>query len=459
MERREFLRKSLTGAAVADPFLGDVRGANDQVRVGIIGLGSRGDYELRIFSKLKDARVVALAEVYQPLLDRAVAQTEGKADGYQDFRRILDRKDIDAVVVSTPDHWHALASIMACQAGKDVFCEKPLTHTIHEGRMMVKAARKYNRIIATGSQQRSAPHFQKVVEMIRGGYIGQVSAITCWNTGNASPRGNGNPPDSDPPPGMNWDLYLGPAPKVPYNRNRHTWNYRWYWDYSGGMMTDWGAHHLDIIHWAMGVDAPLSASAVGGRFCLKDNCETPDTLTTIFQYPGFTVQFDNRVANARNVEGRPNGIVFYGTNGTIVIDRESWEVVPEHDPFLPPAMDRVEAQVKLGSIVWPVGFDRSKKIETVLRCQAMRETGIKIDPSFQEVHVQNFLDCVRSRKLPVADVEIGHRSVTACHIGVIAYRLGRTVRWDGKQETFIGDTEAQAMLTKKYREPWSLPAV
>jgi len=459
MERRGFLQQGVAAAAASGPFIGEVRGANDRIGVAIIGLGSRGNYELRTCAKFEDVRVVALAEVYKPLLDRALPLAPGKPDGYQDFRRVLERKDVDAVFVSTPDHWHAPAAIMACQAGKDVYCEKPLSHTIHEGRMMVKAARKYNRVMATGSQQRSAEHFQKVVEMVRSGYIGRVSAIECWNTGNAAPWGAGKPPDSDPPPGMDWDLYLGPAPKVPYNRNRHTWNYRWFWDYSGGWMTDWGAHHMDIIHWAMKVDWPETASAAGGRYGSNDNCQTPDTLSTVFQYPGFTVEYRVRIANNRYVESRSNGVTFYGANGTIVIDRASWEVYPEFDPPFTPDMDRVDAMVKTGNVAWPVGWDRNKKIEPVARCRAARQDGIRIDPPAQEAHVRNFLDCVRSRKLPVADVEIGHRSVTACHIGVIAYRLGRTVRWDGKQEVFPGDAEAQAMVTKKYREPYTLPAV
>jgi len=372
---------------------------------------------------------------------------------------MLDRKDIDVIIVSTPDHWHAPATIMACQAGKDVLCEKPLTHTIHEGKMMIKAARKYNRVVQTGSQQRSAPHFQKVVEMIRGCYIGQISAIECWNTGNASPKGTGKPPDGEPPPGMNWDLYLGPAPKVPYNRNRHIWNYRWFWDYSGGMMTDWGSHQIDVIHWAMGVDAPLSASAVGGRFCLKDNCETPDTLSTVFQYPGFTVEYRMRSMNSRYSEGRSYGIVFYGTNGTLVLDRSSWEVFPEFSQPFDADIDRVEALLKMGTVAVPAGYDRTRKFEPVARCKAARETGISIDPGAQVAHVKNFIECVRSRKRPVCDVEIGHRSATACHIGVIAYKLGRTVHWDAKLETFPKDSEAQSLETKKYRKPYTLPEV
>jgi hypothetical protein len=230
MERRQFLM-----AAAAAP----LAAASDPVRLGFIGLGSRGTYELEICSRTPGAQIVAVADVYQPLIDKAVAFTQGKAAGYQDFRKLLERKDIDAVFVSTPDHWHAPAAILACQAGKDVFCEKPLSHTLHEGQMMVKAARKYNRVFQTGSQQRSAPHFQKVVELIQKGHIGKIAHVECWNTEQDGPEGAGKQSTGAPPEGLNWDLYLGSAPKVPYNRNRFIWNYRWFWDYSGGMMTDW----------------------------------------------------------------------------------------------------------------------------------------------------------------------------------------------------------------------------
>jgi predicted dehydrogenase len=453
MQRRNFI------GGLAAPFLNSARAAGDPVRVGVIGLGTRGTYELEICLRTPDAKVLAVADVYQPLVDKYVAASNGGIAGYRDFRRILDRKDIDAVFVSTPDHWHAPATIMACQAGKDVFCEKPLGHTIHEGQVMVKAARKYGRVVQTGSQQRSALHFQKVVELVQKGHIGQVTAIECWNEENGTPEGAGNPPDGDPPEGMDWDMYLGPAPKVPYNRNRFIWHYRWFWDYSGGMMTDWGAHHMDIIQWAMRVDGPRSAGAAGGRFCLKDNCETPDTLMTLLEYPGFIVRYSVRQGNSRRLEGRPNGIAFYGTNGTLIVDRGSWEVVPENMPRFPNDYDRVEAWVKGGNVAAPFGFDRSVRTPARPRCEAMQETGLRIDPSCQEAHIQNFLDCVRSRQRPVADVEIGHRSATACHVGNIAYRLGRKVRWDAKAETFPGDAEAQSMMTKKYRRPWTLPSV
>lgn len=332
MKRRDFIKSSAALIASSGPVLGSGQGANDRIRVGLIGVGGRGLYELSVCQNNPGCEVVAVADAYRPLVDMAVQRLGKKATGYGDFRRILDRKDIDAVFVSTPDHWHALATIMACQAGKDVYCEKPLTHTIQEGRRMVEAARKYNRVVQTGSQQRLAPHFQKVVQLIQSGYIGKVTMVECWNVMNDTPEGIGNPPDSDPPEGLDWDLYLGPAPKVPYNRNRFIWYYRWFWDYSGGMMTDWGAHHMDVVQWAMGVDAPKAANAVGGNFVLKDNRQTPDTFMANFEYPGFVARYTVRNGNRLPLEGRDYGLMFYGSLGTLVVDRSSYAVLPEMRP-------------------------------------------------------------------------------------------------------------------------------
>ncbi len=450
MQRRAFVQQGAAGA-----FGGNVRGANDRIVVGQIAAGARGLYEIEVCLRTPKVEIAAVADVFEPVARRAAQKAGGRCEAYSDFRRILDRKDIDAVFVSAPDHWHAIPTILACQAGKDVYCEKPLSHTIEEGRRMVAAARRYNRVVQTGSQQRSAPHFAKVVELIRGGHIGKVSYVECWNVGNESPEGIGNPPDEAPPAGLHWDLYLGPAPKVPYNRNRYVWNYRWFWDYSGGMMTDWGAHHMDVVHWAMGVDAPLSVTAAGGRFVLQDNRQTPDTFLAVLEYPGFTAVYRHRAANARRIEGRVYGMLFHGSLGTLVVDRSSYEVIPEMQ------VDRGMLRADpVGELLASLRGERPArgKPQPVPQCQPLQQTGISIDPSSQEAHVRNFFECIRSRQRPVADVEIGHRSVTACHLGVMAYKLGRKIRWDPARERVVGDQEAQALTTKRYRAPWSLPA-
>jgi predicted dehydrogenase len=453
MKRREFLTDGGLAAVFAP---GRVLGANDRIVVGQIGCGARGLYEVEVCLRTPGVEIAAVADVFEPVVNKTLEKLGGRAQGYTDFRRILERKDIDAVFVSTPDHWHAIPTILACQAGKDVYCEKPLSHTIEEGRRMVDAARKYKRVAQTGSQQRSAPHFRKIVELIQSGHIGKVSLVECWNVGNESPEGIGNPPDEDPLPGLDWDMYLGAAPKVRYNRNRFVWNYRWFWDYSGGMMTDWGAHHMDIVHWAMGVEAPLAACATGGKFCLKDNRETPDTFTAVFDYPGFTATYSHRAVNARRLEGRVYGMLFHGSLGTLVVDRSSYEVIPEMK--LDRGMLRADAVDELLASLRGERLARGKP-QFAPQCKALRETDISIDPSSQEAHVRNFFDCMRSRGRPVADLEIGHRSVTACHLGVIAYKVGRKIRWDSRQEKILGDPEAQRLLGKRYRSPWALPAV
>ena len=465
MQRRDFVK---TLAATA-PFIGNVRGANDRISVGQIGLGGRGKYEVSVCHGMPDVRIAAVCDLFEPLVSGTRAMLDNKVDGYQDFRRILDRKDIDAVFVSTADHWHAPIAIMACQAGKDVYVEKPLTHTLEEGRRMVQAARRYGRVVQTGSQQHSAEHYKKCVELIQQGYIGKVTFAECWNFMNSYPEGMGNPPDSDPPAGANWDMFLGPAPMRPYNRNRFIYNWRWFWDYGNGMMTDWGAHHFDIIHWALNVDAPLTACSMGGKYCLRDNSETPDTFTMDLEYPSFTARYTVRYGNAQQLEHRPYGIAFYGTKGTLVVDRGSYEVITEtriDDPAFSDSIDRVKESLGITLTSMP-GLTPGYTAAPVRRarpapralCEGISRTGIRIDPECQIAHVRNWLDCIRTRQRPVADVEIGHRVITACHLGAISYKVGRKLRWDRDKETITGDPEAQKLTTKEYRAPWLLPEV
>ncbi|QOY85814.1 Gfo/Idh/MocA family protein [Paludibaculum fermentans] len=452
MERRDFVK-----AASAGPFLGSVLGANDRITIGQIGLGSRGYYETTITARNSGVDLAAVCDVFQPLADMTKQKVGGKTEAYTDFRRILERKDIDAVFVSTPDHWHAPISIMACQAGKDVYCEKPLSHTVEEGRRMVQAARKHNRIFQVGSQQRSAPHFAKCAELVQSGYIGEVSDIDCWIVSNEYPQGFGHIPDSAAPTGLDWDLYLGPAPKTPYNRNRYIWNWRWFWDYSGGNMTDWGAHHIDSIHQIMNVTAPKGVSATGARM-LKDNRDTPDSFLATFEYPGFTVRFANSQVGMRM--DRYAGTIFYGTKGTLFVDRNGYQVIPsKFSAIVRSDVDQVEEM--LASRRREVtGEKRPRGLASPAPplCEPIEVTGLSLDPEIQIVHVQKFLDAVKSRQRPFADVEVGHTSIVPCHLANIAYRTGRTIRWDAQKEEILGDREASRQLTKQYRAPWSLPA-
>ena len=436
MTRRDFGRSAaMTVASVAlasGPLARNVLGANDRVRVGLIGAGGMGRANLKDFLRTGQVECVAIADPYEPNLNTAIGMTLGKAKGYKDFRRILEQKDIDAVIVATPDHWHAIPMMSACEAGKDVYVEKPLSHTLYEGRKMVEAAAKYNRVVQVGTQQRSGEHFQKAVELVQSGKIGKVTCAETWIYGNSYPEGIESPPDSDPPPWLDWDFWLGPAPYRPYNRNRCLNNFRWFWDYSGGMLTDWGTHLIDVVHWAMGVNAPKSVVANGGIYVLPDNRETPDTLEVMFEYPAsaasgkeFIVRFSNRNASSRGPDDHGYGIQFFGTDGTLFVDRSGYTLWPE---------------------ARRVGPERVRDSRV-----------IKGDGSAQHYpHVLNFLDCLRSRQKPNSDLETTHRSTSAGHVANIAFKLGRRLRWDGQREQFIDDPEANKMLTKEYRKPWKI---
>ena len=426
--------ESLTAQSAASS--ARVSGSNDRIRVGLIGCGGMGQADLRDFLRNGGVQCIALCDVddSQSAATRAwVSKQEGQNPELmtRDFRLVLDRKDIDAVIVGTPDHWHALPTILACQAGKDVYVEKPLSISIGEGRAMVTAARKHNRIVQMGTQQRSAPHYAEAVEYVRSGKLGQIRLVRAW----AYQGWMGNipkVPDGDPPLGVDYDMWLGPAPKRPFNKNRFHFNFRWYWDYSGGLMTDWGAHMIDIANWAMGVRTPTCATSVGGKFGFPDDAEeTPDTQQTLWSYPGFTMLWEHATAIDRGPEARDHGVAFHGNNGTLVVDRGGWEVNPE---------------------VVKVNGKSQYKLTVFPRQQVVNDQS-------HQAHVNNFLGCMRSRELPRSDVEIGHYSMIACHLGNIAFRLGRQVCWDAGSETIVNDTGAAAYVTRAYRAPWKLPSL
>jgi predicted dehydrogenase len=430
--RRSFLAAGAIASAAASSQR--VVGANDRVRIGLIGSGSQGRYDMGVFMRFPEVEVVMVCDVNMDQLNRGIERAGPKAEATNDYRRLLDRKDIDAVIVGTPDHWHALACVHACQAGKDVYTEKPLALSIHEGRRMVDVARSTKRIVQVGTQQRSGAHFQRAVELIRNGKLGKVSFARCWTYENNYPKGIGNPPDGDPPPTLDWETWLGPAPKVAWNPNRSAGTFRWFWDYSGGKITDWGTHLIDIVHWALlpddSQDGPLAISAHGGKLLLTDNRETPDTLEVLYQYPTFLLTYSSRELNARSVEGKNYGIEFFGTDGTMFLDRDGFEVYPE------------TASVKDGEFTWRTAYMNF-------------HGGPQSDHNIN--HVRNFLECIKSRKPPISDVEIGHRSTSAAHLGNIAFRTRSRLSWDAATETLRGASpEARALLTRAYRKPWVL---
>src|SRR5262245_59201932 len=439
MRRRDFLRTSSLAAFATSRFrspslLAQVSPSstvspNDKVTVGFIGTGRMGQSNLKTFLKHPEVEVAAVCDVYGPNREAAAKIAGPRARTFIDFRKLLEMKEIQAVVVASPDHWHALHTIFACQTGKDVYVEKPVSVYLEEGRQMVEAARRYKRIVQVGTQQRSGLHFQEAVDLIRNGHIGKVSFIRTWNYGNSFPSGIGNPPNSDPPPDLDWDMWLGPAPKVPFNANRfgvhpeRFSSFRWFWSYAGGMMTDWGVHLLDIVQWAMNVEGPSEIAAQEGKLYLQDNRETPDTLQVTYQYPGFVCVYENRECNGARLDGHSYGICFHGSLGTMFLDRAGFEILPE------------------------------KTSKGVNQCEPL---AVKSSNNHNLAHSRNFLDCIKSRQLPICDIEIGHRSTSVAQLGNVAYRTKSHLTWDVKSEEFRGNRRAGKLLSAKYRKPWKL---
>lgn len=438
LNRRRFLKtaSAVASTLAAAPTVKNVLGANDKLIVGVIGPGgppfARGKGVMRSFLR-QGAEVAAVCDVYQPYAEEARAEAGGKAEIFKDYRKLLEMKDLDAVIIGTPDHWHALPTVHACQAGKHVYVEKPLATSMGEGRKMVQAARKYNRVVHAGTQHRSGLHFKRVEELVQSGILGEITQVRAWNMGNSYPAGIGNPPDTDPPAGLDWDTWLGPSPKVPYNPNRFLrGNFRWFWDYAGGLMTDWGVHWIDTIHQCMHVDAPRSVCASGGKLALNDNRETPDTLEVTYEYPGWILIYSMSQCVNRGIDAKGGGFQFYGTEATLYADRGQYELFPR--------------EIRKGTADEGV---------FVYNTAPIRGRG----QDQETPHVRNFIDTVRGLTKSNADVEVCQRSTTAAILGNIAYKVGRKLYWDPAKEEFIDDPEANKHLVKEYRAPYSLDSI
>jgi predicted dehydrogenase len=450
MKRRDFIKRSTVAIPTTALSATRILGANDRVTVGLIGCGGRGQEVADLMRKVPGAEYGAMADVYLPNAKAGAQLLNPAAKVFGDFRKLLELKEVDAVHIATPDHWHAIITVMACEAGKDVYVEKPLAHNIREGRAMVAAARKHNRIVQTGMQHRSAPHYREVQRIVQSGELGEVRFVRVWNYSNLTPYGISRTPDSAPPEGLDWDLYLGPAPKVPFNKARFLRTFRWFWDYANGTITDFGTHRFDTVHQVMGVDAPIHISASGGRFSMKDAGEMPDILQVTYQYAGFVMSYESCNLNAhgmggrtpgmnyygmRGADDRPNGEAYYGTNGTLIADRIGFEIYPERK-----ALARRDGT-------------QDQKTQTAEHRMAVQRVQSK---DATDLHVANFIECVRSRKPPIADIEIGHRSTNVAHLGNIAFKTGRRLTWDATREEFVNDPEALKLLGRQARKPWDL---
>lgn len=442
--RRKFVKASAMGLTALSA--SRVLGANERVRVGVIGVGLIGRILTRGFVSQPDVQIAGISETYGPRMDLGVELSGGGAKRYPDFRKMLESKEVDAVVVATPDHWHGLMTMMACAAGKDVYVEKPFSLFVKEGRWMVEAARRHKRVIQVGTQNRSGPNFQRARQFIRDGKLGEIVSVQSNYFRNLMP-GLGSPPDGEPPSDFDWEMFNGPAPARPYNPLRGIYNFRWFWATSGGQMTNLGQHSQDLVHWFMDVGAPKSVYSFGGRRYLKDICDTPDTQDVIFEYPGFQVVVQYREATAGKGGVGMGGLVFYGTKGLMTVGRNGYEVIP--DPKIHPI--NTFADIIGGH---PVGGPQPIEEE---KGQVWTE-GVKDDTGDAKAdyvsHIRNFLDCVKSRRDPAVNAEAGHRVATSCHLANISLQTGRKIVWDAKTEAIVGDPEANAMLVRPYRAPW-----
>jgi len=432
--RREFIKKTtVTGLGVGTfPTIlkASSSSANDKVIVGLIGCKGMGFNDLKAFLSQPGIECSSLCDVDNNILNERAVETE-KITGekpalYKDYRKLLEQKDIDVVIVGTPDHWHCLQMVHACEAGKDVYCEKPLGNSIEECNVMIKAARRYDKIVQVGQWQRSDPHWLDSVIYLREGHIGRIRSVKAWS--NVGWKGSIPVfPDEPVPAGVDYDLWLGPAPERPFNKNRFHFTFRWYWDYAGGLMTDWGVHLLDYALFGMNEYVPKSIMATGGKYAFPDDAmETPDTLTAVYDFGDFGLMWEHTIGIYGANYGRGHGVAFVGEHGTLVVDRQGWEVIPETRGF----------GVKEGLKAVPL----------------QKSTGQGLN-----LHVANFIDCIKTRKKPNCDIEIGAHIARFAHLGNISYRLGRRLYWDGENQQFVNDTEADAFAKVNYRVPWVIP--
>jgi predicted dehydrogenase len=428
-----------------------VLGANDRIGVGFIGYGLIGKQHVADFKKFTDVDIVGLCDVYKGRIDEGLTYIGGtSAKGYTDFRKMYENKDIHGVVIATPDHWHALQTIMACAAGKDVYVEKPMTLFIDEGKWMIQAARKHQRIVVVGTQRRHGRGVGEAAKQVESGKIGKIHSIRIASNRNIYP-GFGKAPVGEPPSALDYEMWLGPAPKKPYTAHRSIYHFRWFWDYSGGQMTNLGAHTIDQVLYVMKAKGPSMVMSAGGRLALEDDGETPDLQDAIWTFPGFTVNYAIREANAMRGDAATRGIVFLGTKGSLVMSG-GYEIVPENR--IDPVNDipRFQGHPTGGPVysdTKPTPWIEASK--GGVASDARYGTGGEDTMSMNE---RDWLNSMRTRKRPLCEVEDGHRVSVVCHLANMSLRLGRSIRWDPDKEQVIGDKEAAAMCVRPYRAPW-----
>ncbi|HEY4151401.1 MAG TPA: Gfo/Idh/MocA family oxidoreductase [Chitinophagaceae bacterium] len=442
-KRRDFIRTvamgsagvALGGGALGFPAKSyrNIIGANERIHVAIIGLNGRGSSMAATFAGQPDAEVSCVCDVDTRVIAKAIkAVTDAKqvnaprAEG--DCRKLMEDKSIDAIYIATPDHWHAPLTIMGCRAGKHVYVEKPLSHNPHEGELAVMAARKYNRVVQMGAQRRSAPVLTEGIEQLHKGIIGRVYFAKTWYTNMR--KANYLQPGSVPPE-LNYDLWQGPAPRVPYQDGLIHYNWHWFWRWGTGEALNNGTHEVDVARWGLGVDFPTRVSSVGGRYQFKDAWETPDTQIVTMDYPGrVSLMWENRSSNGRKIEGADRGIIFYGDNGSLDTGGDSYTV-----------------------------YDLSGKLVKEVK-STMKDDGVQgrntasVSLGMDALHVHDFLDAIRNNRRPNCDVELGYKSVVAMQLGNISWRVGRDLTIDPANGHILHDAEAQKLWSRSYEPGW-----
>jgi predicted dehydrogenase len=435
ISRRKFINTAaaITGGAAFSPIIANlahasrpVRSAADKIRVAAIGINSMGWADVNAVIKNPGVECVALCDADRNVLDKRAAEFASKGiqvKTFSDYRRILENKEIDAVVIGTPDHWHCLMMAEACEAGKDVYVEKPIGNSIAECRAMVAAQERYKRVVQVGQWQRSQKHFRDAVDFVYSGKLGKIGLVKVWGYFNY-----GDPilkqPDSAVPAGVDYDMWLGPASKRPFNQNRFHGSFRWFWDYAGGIMTDWAVHLLDYALLGMKAGAtPIRVSA-SGAMLRNPGAETPDTLTALFEYDGFNIQWEHVIGYGAGIYNRQHGIAFLGENGTLIVDRQGWEVVPYE-----------------------------KRMQAVL-LQASSDNGL-------DEHAKNFVEVIRSRRMGDlhAPIQAGAEVAILSQMGNIAYRTGSTLQWNAQKGEFDNNAAANELIGKEYHNGYKMPGV
>ncbi|MET6996062.1 Gfo/Idh/MocA family protein [Chitinophaga defluvii] len=439
--RRKFLNstvKLIAGTAIVNsitsPLIvwGKSNAPNEKIRVGLIGCKNMGFGDLQNALKLPGVECAALCDIDEHILNsrsKEVEKLQGKAPvQYKDFRKLIENKDIDAVIIGTPDHWHCLPFVYACEAGKDIYVEKPLANSIAECDIMVKAARRYKRIVQVGQQQRSGQHWIAAMDFIKSGKIGQLRKVNIWGNFNYG-IGQRVVPDTAVPAGIDFDMWLGPAPARSFNSARFHGSWRMFWDYGGGLMTDWGVHLIDMALWAKDIETlPLAVTAAGGNFSYPDHAhETFDTMNVSYQLKDYIINWEHTAGTEKGPYGRSYGLAFIGNDATLVIDREGWELFPEWD------------------------HQQNKHKVPLIEKQSGTDS--------HDLHMKNFIECIKTGKDPACTIENGSLVAKYAHAGNIALRTNSRLVWNSSSKNFGNVPAANALITPSYRKPWVLPKV